>query len=254
MSRTFKPMTDACQDLDAWLVDMSDPFAQCIAMRIRTISFILAVALAVGVMHTTNGSEPAVASGYKVSIVGDSLVASREKLYEDALVGQGFDAEANGVGSRALRYGWQCRINGSLRVVAKPVDSKCRREGLEQIRYWAQRGELGEVVVIALGTNDAGLFTAKQTAGNLSTVRSIVRNREIKIVSVAALGSRNKRMKAWNEAAATWCAADTNCVMVPWAESAYAKAKTTYSSDGIHLTVEGTKHRAAVIAATVAGL
>lgn len=234
-----------------WRGMSSQRASLCTALR--SLSLLLVGAITLAALLSAGTSERAEAqTRYRVSLVGDSLVAGREELYNDALERAGFEGVANGVGSRAMRWGWQCRLNGALKIVPKPVTgASCKREGLEQLQYWARRGELGEVVVIALGTNDAGLFNADRMKTNLDEARRIVRNRELYIVTAQALGSRSERMQRWNTAAAQWCARDIACRMVPWAESQAAKAKSTYSGDGIHLTVEGTKKRAMVIAASI---
>jgi lysophospholipase L1-like esterase len=209
----------------------------------------------VGAVLALGGAQPSLAEDTpavtSVSLVGDSLVSGREALYRDALRAVGVDSLVDGRGSRALRWGWQCkRPDGRLEVLRTPKSEKCRREGLELLRWWARQQTLGEGVVIALGTNDAGLYKPAQTKANLSEARKLVGERPIWLVTVRKL-SGSPKVAAWNKAAREWCAVDVACEVIEWAESPAGQSRKSYSSDGVHLTEAGTRSRAMVIAAAV---
>ena len=85
-----------------------------------------------------------------VALVGDSLVGGNPSLYQKALEGEGLEALVSGVGSRALRTGWQCRKDGVLQVHETKIQSNCRPEGIEQVRMWRDAGLLGDGVIVAI--------------------------------------------------------------------------------------------------------
>jgi hypothetical protein len=187
-----------------------------------------------------------------VSLVGDSLVSGRSSLYSKAFLVRGVPATVDGVGSRAIRYGWQCKVSQGLRVFPKPLNERCRREGLEQLRWWADTGKLGTEVVVALGTNDAALYPGARTLPNLREVRRIVGDRKVWIVTVRKL-TNSPKPAAWNKVATEWCAKDIACGMIPWAESKISSKRALYSTDMVHLTQRGAELRAEFIATVVAG-
>lgn len=178
-------------------------------------------------------------------------------MYAAALAANGVArASVTGVASRALRYGWQCWSGGRLAVYRSPFNRTCRREGLEQLRFMAQNGTLGGAVVIALGTNDAGIYTtASLRAAHLTEVRRLVGGRPIYLVSVVALRpSVNERMVSYNRDVAAWCATDRACRVIDWAATPAAANPATYSGDGIHLSAAGMVARASFIARQVVRL
>ena len=187
-----------------------------------------------------------------ISIVGDSLVANREAVYAAALSARGVQGIVDGQGSRALRFGWQCRMSNGLFVFPKPAHAKCKREGLETLRHWSQSNQLGTEIVIALGTNDAALFPGAKTVANLREARRLVGSRKIWIVTVRKLNG-STRPKEWNITASKWCASDGNCQMINWASSGAAGSSANYIADGVHLTPRGAQLRAEFIATSVVG-
>ncbi len=189
-----------------------------------------------------------------VALVGDSLVGGNPSLYQKALEGEGLEALVSGVGSRALRTGWQCRKNGVLQVHASKIQDNCRPEGIEQVRMWRDAGLLGDGVIVALGTNDAALYPAKEVGSRFSALARLAGPRDIWVVTVAKLGGgkRQERVKAWNDAARSWCSKRPRCHMIEWASEPQARAKASYTADGVHLTGSGLSARASFIASSVA--
>lgn len=189
-----------------------------------------------------------------VALVGDSLVSGNPSLYQKALEGEGLEALISGVGSRALRTGWQCRKDGVLQVHETKIQSNCRPEGIEQVRIWRDAGQLRDAVIVALGTNDAALYPANEVGSRFSSLTRLSGSREIWIVTVAKLGGgkRQERVKAWNDSARSWCSKRPLCHMIEWASQPEARAKASYTADGVHLTSSGLSARASFIADTVA--
>jgi lysophospholipase L1-like esterase len=191
-----------------------------------------------------------------VTLIGDSLTYRREALYEDAFAREGIPAHADGRGSRALRWGWQCRnAAGRLAILSAPNAPRCRMEGLELLRALATPEghdgvRLGREVVLALGTNDSGLFTPTQANASLDTARTILGDRRVFLVSIVKPGS--SRAVEYDATTRDWCRQDKDCVFVEWATSPAAGRPEMYNTDGVHLTEQGARARAAFIAATVA--
>jgi hypothetical protein len=228
-------------------------------MRLRHL-FVSAVCALVVVQAVVGPPTQAQAAGTwtkpaTASLVGDSLTSANPQMYRDALAANGVGPAAlSGVGSRALRNGWQCWVSGSLRIYASPVNSTCKREGLEELKHWAAQGTLGGAVVIALGTNDAGLYSSAQQMTNFSEARNVVGGRPIYLVTVFSTSSTaNQRMVTFNNNAKAWCAADRACAVIDWAATSQAQNRAIYT-DSVHLTSIGTSQRASYIAQQVVAL
>lgn len=213
-------------------------------------ALVLCAMLVAGVVSPVSRGEAQ--SVRTVSLVGDSLVAGRGETYAKAFLVRGVPVTVDGVGSRAIRYGWQCKVQSGLRVFPQMQNKSCRREGLELLRWWAQTGKLGSEVVLALGTNDAALYPGVRSLPNLQEVRRILGERRVWIVTVRKLNGSSKPA-AWNKVAAAWCAKDVACSIIPWAESPISGRSSIYSSDMVHLTQRGAELRAEFIATVVAG-
>lgn len=223
--------------------------------RVFAISFALATSLAIshaglshaGVLRVAT-TAPAPASG--VTIIGDSLVAGREAVYEAPFRDAGRAVKAYGRGSRALRWGWQCRSRqGRLEVYSEPTSTACAMEGLELLRSLATSDTLEQNVVLALGTNDSGLFTPTQATASLDEARKLVGARHIYLVSIVKPGS--KKAPSYTKTVKSWCEKDAGCTFIDWAQAPESRGRGLYSSDRIHLTEKGAKARAAFIASAV---
>lgn len=183
-----------------------------------------------------------------VVVVGDSLVSASPKLYAEKLRAVGMTVQVDAVGSRALRFGWQCRdATGRLVILKQPSSRACRREGLEVLSNLRQTNALPDAVVIALGTNDAGLFKPAEIISSLNNARKLIGERPLFIVSVKKLTS-SKKPGIWNSTASGWCASDINCNFLDWASSPDAAVRAMYGSDRVHLTSAGLTARASFIA------
>ena len=188
-----------------------------------------------------------------VSFVGDSLTAGSTTTYAHALEVKGVTPVAlSGVASRALRNGWQCVIGGRLVLRSTQVLPSCKREGLEEFRFFASKGLLGDAVVLALGTNDARAYGAQTWVAHLNELRQMIGSRPMYVVTARTMGaSLNASMMAYDTVLAWWCAADQACRLLDWASTIAAQTRTNYLPDGIHLVSIGTIDRANFIAQEV---
>lgn len=208
-----------------------------------------AVALENQAHHTAHAN----VSPVRVSLVGDSLVKQNQDTYVKALKRAGFKPSVDGVGSRAVRSGWQCRIGGYLRIYDTKVHEGCKPEGIERIRLWREAGELGDRLVVALGTNDAALYPPNEVFGRFKQLRRVAGDLPVHLVTAAKLTGPGSRAKvaAWNKEARRWCESDRNCQMIEWGDSKWAKDHSSYTGDKVHLSLRGLERRASFIAKTL---
>lgn len=215
----------------------------------RTLAVVVAFFALLSPTSRTTSSQ-AVPSTISVTIIGDSLVAGREAVYEAPFKDAGWSAKAYGRGSRALRWGWQCRSRtGNLEILSSPTSTSCAPEGLELLKNLASTASLAENVVIALGTNDSGLFSPPQAAESLNKAVKITGQRHLFLVSIVKPGS--KKAPIYTKTVKEWCATEPHCTFIDWASSPSSRGRGLYSSDRIHLTEKGAAARADFIAAAV---
>jgi len=181
-----------------------------------------------------------------VALVGDSLLARREDRHVEVFAEVGLDLIADGLGSRALRYGWICPSAAGRRVVAYPDSPECRRQGLEQLDWWASTGRLPFHVVVALGTNGAAASPAS-TLGDLDDLRRVLGERRLYLLSLASVPLRPSHER-WNALAADWCARDRDCRFLDWVSTPAGGDRVSYAGDGVHLSGTGSEHRARFLA------
>jgi hypothetical protein len=195
---------------------------------------------------------PGSADGCQVSVVGDSLVASSIGLHRDALAAIGCVAAVDGLSGRSLSDGWQCRVGRAsvLHPQRPPDDPTCRPSGLELLRIWSAFDGLGDVVVVALGTNDAGLRRSAGWIGSWETALALTAPRPVVFVSTAGAPgmTTEARQAAYTEALRAWCADRPRCVLADWSRTDVARDQRSYA-DGVHLTRSATAARAAFLAA-----
>lgn len=195
-------------------------------------------------------------AGCQVAVIGDSLMAGAPAMHVDALARYGCAADVDGLGGRSLAWGWQCRItrdDGSrgLRLVDAPIpgNDTCAPSGLELLHHWAANGGLGDLVVIALGTNDAGIFSPSSWTRNWTDAMRIAGGRRVVFLTTRARPGHSKApvQDAYSEALRNWCPTVANCFIADWAMTATANDTASYVDD-VHLTRQATEARAEFIA------
>lgn len=204
-----------------------------------------------------NGSFP----GCQVALVGDSLMAGLPGVHRDALAEIGCAADVDGVGGRSLNRGWQCRVphgNGTmLRLLPdrQVGNDTCAPSGLELLEMWATAGGLGNVVVVALGTNDAGLHRESTWVSHWESAMQITGHRPVVFLTTQARpGDRQiAPQAAYSAALRSWCATTPLCHLADWAATAVANDPASYS-DGVHLRSDATRARARFIRDSVAAV
>jgi lysophospholipase L1-like esterase len=202
------------------------------------------------------------ANGCQVAVIGDSLMAGSGALHERALRDINCASAVDGIGGRSLSYGWQCRItqpSGSrpLLLVADPPpgNDTCSPSGLTLLRYWAEAGALGDIVVIALGTNDAGLYSESRWISHWNEAIRLAGQRPVVFVTTKARpgAGRYAQQDGYAAALRRWCEPQPRCFIADWALTAAANSADIYA-DEVHLRSAGTQARAAFIAAAVRAL
>jgi lysophospholipase L1-like esterase len=181
--------------------------------------------------------------GCQVAIVGDSLVAWAEDLHEEALEDVRCAALVDGEGGRILGTGWQCP-NGS-----------CWASGLKLLEQWKASGTLGDLVVVALGTNDAVGRGEEEWVESWEAAYALTDPRPVLFVTTAGRpgDQRADRFVAYNEALVEWCEERDRCVLVDWAAEPEAADRSSYV-DYVHLGQRATEVRARFLAEAAAAV
>ena len=201
------------------------------------------------------------ANGCQVAVVGDSLMAGAEALTVSVLSRVGCAAAVDGEGGRSLAYGWQCRVERDGRRPLMLYDARipgnetCVPSGLTLLKSWADAAALGDVVVVALGTNDSGLFEKARWQSNWTEALRLAGGRPVVFLTTQArVGSdQYARQTSYSSALRQWCGAQRPCVVAEWANTAAANDSTSYV-DAVHINLTATRARGAFIAEVVAAL
>ena len=202
------------------------------------------------------------ADGCQVTVVGDSLMAGAQPLHERALNSIGCAAAVDGVGGRSLAYGWQCRelqANGSRPLLMYPEplpgNETCAPSGLTLLALWGQANALGDIVVVALGTNDAGLYSTSKWEQHWNEALRLTGNRPVIFVSTKARAGTRRvpQQDAYSAALRTWCGSQPRCHLADWALTMSANDASIYYDD-VHLRSRGTQARADFVAAAARAL
>ena len=180
-----------------------------------------------------------------VALVGDSLVDTVESYYFDAFDSRDCDSVISGVGSRTLTYGWVCGF-----TLRDSPGEGCRPSGLTQVQQWSADGTLSDRVIIsALGTNDALVFSADQIKEHFEELQKYADASQIILVSpqVKPGSDAASKINRYNITSTAWCTLQLNCTVADWAASIDA-ANISYYADDFHLTGSGYEARAEFIA------
>ena len=202
------------------------------------------------------------ADGCQVTVIGDSLMVSATRQQEQRLGELGCAAAADAVGGRSLAYGWQCRViqaDGSrpllLLPFAEPGNDSCAPSGLELLQMWSDAGALGDLVVIALGTNDAGIFGAERWPEHWGRALELAGGRPVVFLTARTRPghSRQAELDRYSDALRRFCTDRPGCVVAEWGFTAAALDPASYV-DSVHLTSAATAARSVFVRDVVGAL
>lgn len=191
----------------------------------------------------------------RILLVGDSIVEAVEKSQEEAFTYLGCESIVDGLASRSLSRGWQCLGNGGrsmeivLRPTPEPGNATCRPSGLELLGIWSSLTRSASAIVIALGTNDAGMFTAQGWIQRWVRVVDMTEGPLVFVTAAARPGDPwVDRVGAYNSTLRSWCAQEPRCTLAEWDRTGPAQNPNSYV-DHVHLTRAAGEMRAVFIAA-----
>lgn len=202
------------------------------------------------------------ADGCQVTVVGDSLMAGATAMHERALRAINCASAVDGEGGRSLNYGWQCRVfrpGGGAPLLLlpepEPGNDTCAPSGLTLLDIWAQGQALGDIVVVALGTNDAGLNSESQWQSHWNEALRLTGDRPVIFLTTKARAgsTRTAQQDAYSAALRAWCPTQPRCFLADWALTDAANDPGSYV-DSVHLRTAATQARADFIAAAVRAL
>lgn len=187
----------------------------------------------------------------EVALIGDSLIVERDDDYTNAFGRFDMTVRLDGTGSRSLRYGWLCRHAERLVTLPEPSSPRCRRQGLETVRWWVASNQLRDELVVALGTNDASR-RPEDVLWSLGELRSMLGTHPLVLVGTSVVPMR-QAFADWNAIAAQWCALDVDCRFLDWAADPAGQDPRHFARDGVHPTTLGGIARAEFIARSLVG-
>lgn len=187
-------------------------------------------------------------------LVGDSLVEATVQAQERAFSYMGCESIVDGLAARSLSNGWQCLGKGGaspqivLRPEPEPGNATCRPSGLELLRLWSDFTPAASVTVIALGTNDAGMFTEDTWIRRWMRAAELTSGPLVFVTVGARPGDRwVEEAASYNAALRRWCPFEPRCTLAEWDLTAPAQDPNSYT-DHVHLTREVGEMRAVFIA------
>jgi len=202
------------------------------------------------------------ADGCQVAVVGDSLMSGTRTLHADRFSEIGCTSAVDGVGARSLAFGWQCRVlqtDGQRPLLLipepEPGNHTCAPSGLELLQMWSQAKALGDLVVLALGTNDATLFSDQLWTRHWDQALELTDGRRLVILTTQGRPGSPAAVaqETYSEALRVWCAAESACVLADWGLTVAAMDAASYV-ESVHLTPAATDARASFIRDVVAAL
>ena len=202
------------------------------------------------------------ADGCQVAVVGDSLMAYSSSLHAAALRDINCAPAVDAVGGRSLAWGWQCRVGQPggrtpllLLADPEPGNATCAPSGLEVLELMRNAQALGDLVVNALGTNDAGLFDEARWTANWNTALDLTGGRPMIFLTVKARpgSDRSADLDRYSAVVRRWCDSQARCHLADWALTPVANDPASYV-DSVHLTRSATEARARFIRDAVLAL
>jgi peptidoglycan hydrolase-like protein with peptidoglycan-binding domain len=202
------------------------------------------------------------ANGCQVAVVGDSLMAYSASIHEAALREINCAPAVDAVGGRSLAWGWQCRIlqpggRRPLLLISEPEpgNDTCAPSGLEILELMRAANALGDIVVNALGTNDAGLFDESRWTRNWNESLGLTDGRPMIFLTAKARpgDGRTGNLDRYSATLRRWCDTQVRCHLADWALTPVANDPGSYV-DSVHLTRSATEARAGFIRDAVAAL
>lgn len=191
----------------------------------------------------------------RVLLVGDSLVEAALRAQTDAFTYVGCESIVDGLTARSLSDGWQClgdrgrSMEIVLRAYPEPGNPTCRPSGLELLRQWDELTSAASATVIALGTNDAGMYTEEGFVRRWRRVVDMTSGPLVFVTVAARPGDRwVANAERYNASLRWWCPMEPRCVLAEWDLTAPARDPASYV-DHVHLTRSAGEMRAVFIAA-----
>lgn len=193
----------------------------------------------------------------RVLLIGDSLTEAVERTQGDAFSYVGCESIVDGLAARTLSTGWQCLGAGGrspeivLRTAPEPGNVTCRPSGLELLSSWSDFAHVASAVVIALGTNDAGVYPPDGWVRRWKRSADLSSGPLVFVTASARPGDPwADKVERYNATLRWWCPAEPRCFLAEWDQTAPAQDPTSYT-DHVHLTRAAGEIRAVFIAAAV---
>jgi hypothetical protein len=136
-----------------------------------------------------------------------------------------------------------------------PGNDTCAPSGLTLLASWKDASALGDVVVVALGTNDSGLYDKSRWQRNWAEAMRLAGGRPVVFLTTQAQpgSTQHADQSSYSNALRQWCGGERLCVLADWANTAAAYNPSSYV-DSVHLNLGATRARATFIADVVAAL
>jgi lysophospholipase L1-like esterase len=191
----------------------------------------------------------------RILLIGDSLTEAIQRAQVDAFTYVGCESIVDGLAARSLSRGWQCLGDGGrspeivVRGVPEVGNPTCRPSGLELLALWSEYARAASAVVIALGTNDAGIHSPEGWIRHWELATSLSRGPLVFVTAAARPGDRwVADVELYNATLRWWCPSQQRCSLAEWDRTAPARDVSSYT-DHVHLTRAAGEMRALFIAA-----
>jgi hypothetical protein len=191
----------------------------------------------------------------RVLLIGDSLTEAIARVQRDAFTYVGCESIVDGLAGRSLSTGWQCLASGGrspeifMRAFPDPGNAFCRPSGLELLGLWSDFARSASAVVIALGTNDAGIYGEVGWIRRWEQAASLSSGPLVFVTAAARPGDPwVDKVERYNATLRWWCPSQPRCVLAEWDRTLPAQDPNSYV-DHVHLTRAAGEMRAVFVAA-----